>query len=480
MQFISPWTALLLADELIVAWIIVRMLRRPRDPRTMIAWILALALLPYLGLLLYLVFGEPRRRWHHRRRRRRRRRLGRCAPRLLQDRLHGASGPGEPAAWLDSLMRLARRLTDFPATRGNDVVLYHDPESVFAALQQAIESAGRSIHLEYYIFQPDETGRMIRDLLIARARAGVECRLLLDYIGCWRLGRSFVRPMLEAGVKVAFALPMIPLRGRWRVNYRNHRKIVVIDGRTGFTGSKNIGDEYRGRLEKYGPWRDTHMRITGPAVLHLQDVFAEDWHYTTGERLLSDRYFPEPPGDGRHVVQIVPSGPDQDAPIMHQMLFAAVSAARTELEIITPYFVPDTSMVLALQSAAYRGVRVRLMIPARTDHRVVLWAGRGYYADLCRAGVEILEHDRIMLHSKVMIVDREWAMVGSANMDERSFRTNFELSTLLYSRALAEELHADFESLRAGARPVGLRDTARQPPLEGILMGLARLASPLL
>jgi cardiolipin synthase len=284
----------------------------------------------------------------------------------------------------------------------------------------------------------------------------------------------------SAGVEVAFFMPVIPLRGRWRVNFRNHRKIIVVDGHIGFTGSQNIGDEYRGRRTRHGPWRDTHMRILGPAVHELQEVFVEDWNYATDEDLIADSYFPplEPAGD--QVVQVIPSGPDGHANVMHQLLFAAVATAQRSVCVITPYFVPDAAMILAFQSAAYRGVRVQLLIPSRTDQIVTLWVARSYYQELAQSGVEIHEYPHGMLHSKVVVVDEDWAMVGSANMDERSFRLNFELTTILYDDDLARELYEDFSKLRARSRRIRADRRRSWTFTQSIKLGLARMASPLL
>ena len=476
------WTALTLALEVPALVAIVYLLRRPREPRAMLAWILALIFLPGVGLLLFLLFGEPRRRWHRRRRRRTHRRLKTAA--------FGATIDWRPEDFtycardarpeLRPLIGLTERLDSYSPTHGNHVTVCHDAERTFQTIQQAVANATDHVHLEYYIFQPDQTGQAVRDLLIAKAREGIPCRLLLDYVGCLRLPRRFVRPMEEAGVHVAFSMPIVPWHGRWRVNYRNHRKIAVIDGQIGFTGSQNIGDEYRGRLAKFGPWRDTHLRIAGPAVQQLQDVFVHDWYYSTQQALTDRRYFPKPTNAGDHVVQLVPSGPDLPAPVMHQLLFAAVSAARSSIRFITPYFVPDTAMILALQSAALRGVRVQLVIPTCSDHRIVLWAGRSFYPELTQAGVEIYEHDETMLHSKVVIVDQTWAMVGSANMDERSFRINFELTAILYCQELAEELHRDFEIQITRSRRIHTSDADKLSAAHSIALGLARLASPLL
>jgi cardiolipin synthase len=475
------WMILFLAEETAVAVAVVYVLLRPREARAMTAWILALVLLPVVGLLFFLLFGEPRRGRHRRRRARQKRRL-------IGDRRASGRRPAVPTRLppqnmepdLASLSRLARRLGALPVTAGNSVTIYQDADKTFTAIREAIEQARSHVHLEYYIFQPDETGRMFLDLLAKRASEGIRCRLLLDYVGCWRLSRRFLRPMQDAGVRVAFALPVIPWRGRWRANFRNHRKIAVMDGSVGFTGSQNIGDEYRGLLAKKKNWRDTHLGIRGPAVHQLQEVFVQDWHYATNEDLADQELFPSPQEAGQQLVQAVPSGPDQSEQVMHQLLFAAVSASRSSIRVLTPYFVPDTSIILALQAASYRGVRVQLLIPACSDHRIVLWAGRSYYDELIQAGVEIYEHDDAMLHSKVMIIDDTWAMVGSANMDERSFLLNFELTTILYSQALAQELCLDFESLRRRSRQIEKQDPDERSLMRSLLLGTARLTSPLL
>ena len=475
------WSSLAIASEVVAFLLIIVLVRRPREPRATLVWILVLLLVPVLGLVFFATLSEPRREWHRVRRRRSSRQLQAFmddrSERLAEEHTYDAAD-AKPS--LRPLINLTERLGAYLPTHGNQATIYQDAERTFAAIQAAIGAARSHIHLEYYIFQPDDTGAAVRDLLIQKARQGVECRLLLDYIGCWWIPDRFLAPLRQAGVQVAWSLPMLPFRGRWRVNFRNHRKIAIIDGRIGFTGSQNIGDEYRGRLRRLGRWRDTHLGIEGPAVLHLQEVFAHDWFFTTKHELVGDRYFPAPQVSGEHIVQIAPSGPDHREHVLHQLLLAAVNSARSAVCIITPYFVPDTAMILALQSAAYRGVRVRLLIPANADHRVVLWAGRSFYHELCSAGVEVYEHQAMMLHSKVVILDEDWAMVGSANMDERSFRLNYELTTLLYSRELAQDLYTDFESVIAQSRRVHPTDPASLPFAESIRLGLARLASPML
>jgi cardiolipin synthase A/B len=481
-MFPSWFWILVALHELAVIAAVIYILRWHREPRAMLSWILAIRLMPVIGLGVFLLFSEPRGGWHRRRRSRKRKRLEAALMHKWQayQRHNPVAAALTDDPSLNQFVGLARRLGAHACAPGNEVHIFHDAEETYAAIEKAIDQAQSHIHLEYYIFQPDSTGQAIRDRLIRKAGEGVRCRLLLDYVGCWGLPRRFVRPMLDAGIDVAFAMPVIPWHGRWRVNYRNHRKIVVVDGRVGFTGSQNIGDEYRGRLARFRPWRDTHLMISGPCVHHLQEVFVEDWHYTTGEDLVLDSYFPLPEPTGEHALQILPSGPGQRVRVMHHLLFAAVSAARSSVCVITPYFVPDAAMVLALQSACYRGVRVKLLIPTMTDHQVVLAAGRSYYPELTQAGVEIYEHDSTMLHSKVMVIDQSFAMVGSANMDERSFRLNFELTALLYSQSLARELHEYFEAIAARSRRIRDREVRPDSHVRALTVGLARLASPLL
>lgn len=474
------WTTFILVEQALVILAIVLVLRRRGEPRSMLAWILTLQLVPVIGLVLFVLFGEPRREWHRMRRRRRRRHIVRALARERRNVAETENRASIADSAVRNLTRTASRLAGYPPTRGNRVKIYNDSEPTYAALIESIESAERYIHLEYYIFEADDTGTSVRDALLRKVQQGVECRVLLDYIGSWRLSRRFLQPLRDAGGRVEFCLPFTLSRGRWRVNFRNHRKIAVIDSRVAFTGSQNIGDVYRGRLARCSPWQDMVLGIQGPAVHHYQEVFAQDWHYTTKEDLFNDRYFPDQEEVGDHIIQIVPSGPDQRTKVMHQILFAAANMARSSLTVITPYFVPDRAMVIAFQSASYRGVRVRLLIPTRTDEKIVLWAGRSFYEDLLGAGVEIYEIDTVMLHSKVMIVDDSWSMVGSANMDERSFSLNFELTNLLYSRDLIEDLRGTFDGLCKGARKLSLSDTTNPPFGRSLLLGAARLASPIL
>ncbi len=457
---------------------IVTILRRRGEPTSMLAWIFAILLLPVLGSCLYMLFGFGRVR---RKARRRRRRVGQLLRSLGQ---HAAANAGVESQVVPSdlapIERVARRVADMPAVGGNLVEAFDDSAAIYGALEASIRAARRHVHLLYYIWQSDETGRHFRDLLVEKARQGVTCRVLLDSVGCLTLGRRFTQPWIDAGVRVAFFLPLYPLPKRLSLHLRNHRKIAVIDGHTALIGSQNIGDEYRGRLARLSPWYDSHLRIRGPAALFLQQVFAEDWLFATREHLSGDEHFAAPEAAGDSVVQVVPSGPDGDVSALSQLLFAAISSARSSVRIATPYFVPDEGLRLALLHAAIRGVRVQLVLPSRSDNALVLWAGRSFYAELLEAGVEIYEFDAGMLHSKVVVVDERWCLLGSANMDIRSFRFNFEASVLVYDAPVSAALARQVQSHVARSSRVTLPDAMRRPLHVQLAEGAARLFAPML
>jgi cardiolipin synthase len=263
------------------------------------------------------------------------------------------------------------------------------------------------------------------------------------------------------------------------MNCRNHRKIVVVDGQVAFAGSQNIGDEYRGRLKRLAPWKDTHFRLEGPAVRDVQEVFVEDWYFATREDLTGPSYLRRPAAAGSSLVQVIPSGPDQDEGILPHILFEAIAIAGRTLRISTPYFVPDPGLVIALQNAAYRGVQVEILIPSRTDSKLVLWAGRSFYQELLKAGIKIYEFGHGMLHSKTISIDDRWTLISSANMDVRSFLLNFEVTASIFDEGVSSKLLEDFRNSQARSVEVKRREGSG-PLLPTVLEGAARLLSPLL
>jgi cardiolipin synthase len=456
---------------------------RRKEPASTIAWILALVFLPVLGSVLFVLFGRDRVRWPARRKRQ--------LDAIIRARVAGAREP-EPEADRDSpvpsesgleraLFRVGGRLTHQHATRGNRVDVLFDGADVYEALGAAIDGARHHVHAQYYLIRNDATGRWFRDCLVSAAKRGVTVRLLLDGFGCLAVGRAWRRPIEKAGGRVGEFLPMRSVLLQ-PVNLRNHRKIVVVDGETAFTGGFNIGDEYKGgQMPGVGRWRDVQLRIEGPAAAELQRVFFQDWAFATGEPIDPREYFPRvPPARGAATIAIVPSGPDTRTEAIHRLFFGAIALAEREVKVTTPYFVPTESLMVAMEFAAMRGVELKLLLPGRSNHRVTYHAGRSFYAQLLDAGVDVLEYEPGIVHAKTMVADGQVALVGSANMDLRSFRQNFEVHALVHDPATALKLRESFAEDEAKCRRVDRTEWQRRSWALRIREGAARLVSPLL
>jgi cardiolipin synthase len=378
------------------------------------------------------------------------------------------------------MARLAQSFGAFPVQPGNQVTFYHEGNSAIEGIREAIRSARHHIHMEFFIFQPDETGRSMLELLAEKAREGVEVRLLYDAMGSRRLHRRILRPLLAAGGKCHEFLPLNLLRRRIQVNMRDHRKITVVDGRIAFTGGLNIGDEYLGRNPRYGYWRDTHLRLEGPAVAELQRVFIEGWDFAAEEDLRGHSYFPESSSIGPHPVQIIPSGPDMDLKSIRQIYFAAILHAKKRLWIASPYFVPDAGLRDALCLAGYLGIDVRLLCQFHPDKWIPFFAGRYYWADVMDAGIKVYQYVHGMMHSKVVLVDGEWASVGTANLDNRSLYLNFEVNSLIYSPPAVAELEKAFQKDLTDSILVERSAFSRRPLPARLVENACRLLSPVL
>lgn len=456
------WLAYLL---LLGGWIVLQ----KRAPVATLSWLLGLAALPVVGFLVYYVFGPQRIK---------RQRLRRARSRVALPAGDERERTGDKA----ELARLAQATTGLPASTAQDVQLLVDGARTYAALLEAIAQARHHVHLEYYIYAPDQTGTAIRDALVERARAGVAVRLLLDAVGSSACPRRFFDPLVAAGGELAWFHPM-RLGRFWQrpwVNLRSHRKIVVVDGAVAFTGGINVTDEENESL-RADAYRDLHLRLTGDVVRSLQLVFVEDWAYATGERafLSSVVAAMPPPARGPIPVQALTSGPDSAWEAIHRLHVAAIHAAHRRVWLVTPYFVPSEAALLALTSAALAGLDVRLLVPRRSDSRFVTLAARSYFDELLTAGVKVYQYGPRMLHTKALLVDDTLAIVGSANFDHRSFSLNFEVSMLFddagVAGALAQLIEHEFTHAPRvhEGRPRSLW-RARLPE------ALARLLAPLL
>lgn len=446
----SPWVGLvwLVYVLLLAAWIV----RQRREPVATVAWLLALAWLPVVGWAVYWWLGPQRID---------RRKLKRLRARLAlaEARLPPCGDPSE-----EGQERLIEAATGYAPTRATAIELLTGGERTFDALFAAIGEAKESVHLEYYIYEPDSVGTRLRDLLAERARAGVQVRLLIDGLGSRKCSPRFLRPLRDAGAEVAWFHPLKLGHVLWRptLNLRTHRKIAVIDGRTGFTGGVNISDTQSERASS-AAFHDLHLRLEGEVVRALQLAFAEDWHYATGAKLGEAMHWPALPiGDVR--CQLVPSGPDNPLAPIHRVHVEALHNAKRRVWLMTPYFVPDAAVLLALTSAALSGLDVRLLLPRRNDSRLVRAAARSFYPELLHAGVRVFEFQPRMLHGKALLVDDEIALIGSANVDPRSFWLNFELSVLARDARVAAKLAARIaedlaqsKEVPRGWKPHGLR-----------------------
>ena len=467
-----------LAWLLWVALIAIELILERRSPTATLAWLLALVFMPYFGYLVYLLFG-PRRL------RRRRLRYGRARQRLVQStrnlRPDQIIPPHFPNTGLEQqLALLLGRIDQGAPTPASDVTLLHAGDACFASIEAAIEAATHHIHLEYYLWTPDRIGTRLRDQLIAKARAGVQVRLLLDAIGSDRIKRHFLQPLRDAGGQISWFNPISLRRPRLRyVNFRTHRKIVVCDGQVGFTGSVNIDDMHSDTHSGSDTWRDIHLRIEGEPVRRLQFIFLEDWYFATDQAPFEPEFFPQFPETTGPWLQVVESGPDNDRRAIAKLYFTAIASAQQQILLATPYFVPGEALMSALITAALRGVEVRVLVPKQSDSRLASAAARSYYDELVEAGVSIHEYGSSMLHTKLLVVDEHIAAVGSANFDNRSMRLNFEAMVVVYDADLAAQLACGFAADLHQARHY-VKPTRRATLRQRLGESTARLLSPLL
>lgn len=491
-------TILTIAEIVYVVVLATWILFEKRPPVSTIAWILALIALPYVGLVVFFFLGA---------RRLDRKRLGYQRVRDSA-RAEGPSGggvaapPSAPPELEDPRIAQLDRLPvcsgEPPTDVCEEVTVFHDAATTFDAIEAAIADARRHVHVGYYIFDSGRAGERVCDALVERAEAGVVVRVLVDDVGSSGMTRAMAQRMRRHGIELARFNPVTFSRLRSRFDFRNHRKIVVCDGTVGFTGGINICDDYvpeadaharasetsakRRRLRRGhpGPWRDTHVRLRGDAVRWLQLAFLCDWNYAAGRLPRELEYFPPPSRAGRHRVQILTSGPDRDVRPIESAYFSAITLARARVLVTTPYFVPDQAMMAALTTAARRGVDVRVLVPRRSDSLIVTAAARSYYDAVIASGARIYEYQPTMVHAKTLVVDDFFAAVGTANMDNRSFRLNFEITAVLYGSEHASDLAAQFARDLEQAREI-TRDVRRRLTLGWrTAEASARVLSPLL
>jgi cardiolipin synthase len=466
------WTIVTMVEVLWVAGLAFWIVLERRSPVATLAWILVLAWLPAVGVLVYYFLG-PRHLQRKRLRRVQSTKLVAQALAAIEDEVDDPSR--------SEIARLLLSAGESAPLRAERLELFTEGEECFESILAAIAEAKHHVHLTYYIYEPDRIGTRFRDALIVKAKQGVEVRLLLDWIGSYPLPARFFAPLVAAGGKVAWFNPVSLTRLRSRyANFRSHRKIVVCDGTVGFTGGINVSEKQTSEFSGAKAWRDTHLRVQGSATRALQRVFIEDWHFATGELPNGVAYLTRARARGEELVQVVASGPDSDVYAIHKLVFAVIASAHERVLITTPYFVPDEPILSALVTAAMRGVKVQVILPAASDSVLVDLAARSYFPELIAAGVRVYEYLPRFIHSKAIVVDRDLSIVGSANLDNRSFRLNFEVCAAVYGSAFATRLAAAFEDDLQNCREVTSRRIRREPLVRRLGEATARLFSPLL
>lgn len=445
-----------------------------RTSQGAIAWIISLVTFPYLAVPAFWIFGRPRFYGYISAREERDSALRRVLTRFRKQVEPYFSTPGDS----HGRIRAVERLAMMPMTHGNHAELLVDGKATFDSIFAGLDAAEEYILIQFFIVRNDRLGQELKRRLIGRAESGIRVCFLYDEIGSRKLPDGYIRDLEEAGVEVHQFGSSRGWRHRFQVNFRNHRKIVVADGKFGWVGGLNVGDEYMGGDPRYGPWRDTHLKLTGPAVLGLQEAFWEDWHWATGE-ILALEWQPAPARQRDQLAIVIPSGPADLQDTASLLMQHAIHSANERFWITSPYFVPDQGVQDALKLAALRGVDVRVMMPERPDHLLVFLSAFSFLAEMIRAGVKIYRYQPGFLHQKVCLVDDHSAAVGTVNLDNRSFRLNFEVTAYIFDHGFAADVERMLCDDFARSRLVTLDEIVSRPLWRKLVSRAAYLAAPI-
>ncbi|MDD4696481.1 MAG: cardiolipin synthase [Fermentimonas sp.] len=458
---------------LTVVSIVVVVISENRNPIKTVTWILAVVFLPFIGIIWYAIFGQDitkkyviSKRMYSKLKRRPLDEMGTPVEIKVPDE-H------------DNLVSLLKHMDYNPVLGGNDVRIFTNGKDKFEQLFIDIENAKEHIHIEYYVLQCDEIGMRFQEALIKKAKEGLEIRIIYDSFGSRKLKKEYIENFRMAGIEIEPFLKLSWSSITSRLNYRNHRKIIVIDGQVGYVGGMNIADRYIRGFE-WGCWRDTHARIEGKGVQGLQSVFLIDWYFVSQTLITSRKYFPLLENFGDVPVQIVNSGPLNDDKNISHGIVQAIYDAKKSIFIQTPYFLPPEAMIDALQAAAIRGVDVRVMISKRSDVPLVQLASRSYIKNMLESNVKVYFYEKGFLHSKMMVFDDSLTLIGSANFDTRSFEQNFEVEAFIYNGKVAKDANEIFTVDQSNSQHVILKEWLKRPLSQRFFESVLRLFAPLL
>jgi len=466
-----------------IVFMVILVIQQRGDPMKTIAWLMVITFLPLMGIVLYFFFGKNYRKEKIFSRKeltdsKQIKKLAQYQPGNIPDTDYW---PDHAVAGKSHIMKMLYNSDKVLLTQRNRVKILVNGRVTFEHIISELEKAEKHIHLEYYIIDDDRIGNEVRRILIRKAQEGLEVRIIYDDIGCWSLSDEFILSLKNAGARI---FPFMPVRFPYftnKINYRNHRKIIVIDGKVGFVGGLNIADRYISGSEELGPWRDTHLKIEGEAVYSLQSVFLLDWYFVSKRNLHDqDQFFPPVQVTDQHLIQIVASGPDSDWASIMQTFFSAIATAKSYIYISTPYFLPNESILTALRTAALSGVDVRMLLPKHSDSRLIRWSSFSYIGELLDAGIKVYLYSKGFTHSKLMMVDDVFCSIGTANMDIRSFDQNFEINALMYDQRFTIALRNIFMNDIKDLKYIRINDWEARPRWVVFRESVARLFSPLL
>lgn len=479
-DFIAPF--LIVAYAISILLVVLVVILENRSPLKTISWSMVLLLLPGLGIIFYLFFGQNLRKEKiiARKGLKNHENLLSLANSQITKLSEGNLLSNNSAKRKRNIVHLLLNNSSSIFTVGNKVQILNNGKETFNSIIESLKQAQEFIHFEYYIFEDDHIGNQITEILIEKAQQGVEVRIIVDDVGSWVLKLKFFKKLRKAGIEIE---SFLKVRFPWftsKVNYRNHRKIIIIDGVIGFMGGINIADRYLKGSEDFGIWRDTHMKVEGDAVNMLQTIFLIDWYFVKQKELADLKYFPIKDPVGDKAVQIASSGPDSDWPAIMMGFFEAIASAENYVFIATPYFMPTESVLTAIKTAAMGGVDVRILIPAKSDAFITLLCSRSYIKELLEAGVKVFQYEKGFLHSKTLVTDDIIASIGSANMDFRSFEQNFEVTSFIYDEEIALALKNVYLDDLTNSSEIKLEEWIKRPVWEKSKESFARLFSPLL